>query len=240
MKRSDYYTISAIIIIIGFALSGSMASLYENYLEGRIIYNAIGYNSSVMIGNNTCFTSIYDDTINFTCNGTIQGLQNITLNGNTYISSLTIGSLEYNKSYCSIFFPYNESTSTITITQSEVYYNFTMLDNSSCAGMTVNHTTYDKIIVDKTGEYTVSFSVSFTGGNTGLYGIGIAKNGIIQRNCYSQQTASGSVQNTGVTCYLQLDKNDIIDLQVDDEQAPSQNIVIHTAQLSTHRIGSKW
>lgn len=232
MKRTDYYTLTFIGLIFLSLIPLGISNLYESYLEGRIIYGATQSNNSVMIGNNTCYTSIWDDTINFTCGGNILG--------ETYINDLTIGSLEYNKSYCSIYKPYDETSTTITITDSEVYYNFTMLDNSSCAGMTVNSTTFDKIIVDKTGQYTISFSVSFTGGINGLYGIGIAKNGEIKRNCYSQQTASGSIQNTGVTCYLMLNAGDYINLQIDDEAEPSQNVAIKTAQLSTHRIGSLW
>jgi hypothetical protein len=73
MKRQDYYTLSIILLTGLVFIPGGISSLYESYLEGRIIKHSVDYDSSVMIGNDSCFTSIWDDTINFTCNGNILG-----------------------------------------------------------------------------------------------------------------------------------------------------------------------
>jgi len=107
MKRTNYYTITIIGLVFLVGLGLTNGSLYENYLEGRTIYNAVDQDSSVMIGNDTCFTSIYDNTINFTCGGSIVG-------------DLVVENL--NGYYAELYYV-NYTATNLVFTESEVYYN---------------------------------------------------------------------------------------------------------------------
>jgi hypothetical protein len=223
MQRSDYYTLTFLILLIAGFVNIGVSTLYENYLEGRIIYNAVAQNSSVMIGNDSCFTSIWDDTINFTCGGSIPSAMNFT------------GVVELNSPHCELW-NWSDPSIDFSINDSEIYYNLTMLEDGDCEKITYNNTAYSKMIITEHGTYSLNFYMSFTGGNAGLYGFGVAKNGEIMRNCYTQRTASGSIGNQAGSCNLHLEIGDIINLQVDDENAPSQDISIYSVGLSVHKI----
>lgn len=138
----------------------------------------------------------------------------------------------------------NASSWTFTIPASSVYYNFTGLVAGNLKGFNFNDGNQtsggSRLTTATAGLYSVNFQISMEGlAAGGLHGMGVVVNYDVtaNRDCYSRHSGSASVMTMGVTCLLDLNINDIVNLQIEDEDSPSKNINIHTVNLNLVRIG---
>jgi len=87
------------------------------------------------------------------------------------------------------------------------------------------------------GVYSVNAHMTAQGSVAGgEYGFGIAKNFIMQRDCYVQMTGSTAHDPRAISCILVLQAGDTVNLQMDDEAFPTKAIVIHTVNLNVVRL----
>jgi len=121
---------------------------------------------------------------------------------------------------------------------SGVYYNLTGLVMGSSHNVTLGQNSSLKVAMP--GLYKVDFAVSFSGGVSHDYGFGVAKNFDINsaRNCYSRRSTQSSslIGLVGTTCFMQLVKDDEVNIQFDEEAGQDATIKIYTAQLTIFNI----
>jgi len=225
MKRTDFYGISFIVLLGLFAIVGASASLYENYLEGRTIYNAVDQDSSVMIGNDTCFTSIYDNTINFTCGGSIVG-------------DLVVENL--NGYYAELYYV-NYTATNLVFTESEVYYNLFFTENMT-NGFTANNMTFggaSSLTVNKNGIYSLVYTLTGYGVNNHEYHTVIFVNDTEIEKCesFEKMSATGDYLSMNANCILSLNIEDVITMRIADYTSPSSGIY-NIGNLNLMRVGN--
>jgi len=127
---------------------------------------------------------------------------------------------------------------TFEIETTGLYYNVSNFTVGNMNGMGFDAS---NLTVQVDGIYKIDWSVSFSGQAGSLYGWGVSKNSDIEtsRNCYSRRdTAATQVGSIGGSCILDLVAGDNLVLQVEDEDATPQNVVIYNMNVNALRIGS--
>lgn len=111
------------------------------------------------------------------------------------------------------------------ISDSSVYYNLTGLVGGHSRGVAV---LTNALQPRKTGAYYSTVVITFSSAGTGDYGVGIAQNYIIQRDCYGRVKFSnaGDVGQLAISCIHDFNAYDIISIQIDDETNPAKDITI--------------
>ena len=227
MKREDYYSLTAMFIIGLIAINFSVGNLYENYREGRYIYSAINYNSSVMIGNDTCFTSIYDDTINFTCNGNIIGDVNMT---GTLMSNGIYGGMYYhNHTDTTLTFP--DGTFTTLFMTNSTHNNGFVFTGGFMVGGNLT-ATYD-------GVYNINYYATGKGTNNQEIRLTVFINELIKENCEThwKLPASGDDITMSGNCLLNINAGENISLRIADYSGGGEGIY-SGSNLVVTRVGS--
>lgn len=139
----------------------------------------------------------------------------------------------------------NSTAWTFPIAASGKYYNLTGLalgelnDFTFTDAAQVSGGSY--LTADKAGTYKMDFSMSFGSTGKGLYGIAVVHDFDVDthRDCYArrQVSATGDVGNIGITCIMDIDVGDEINVQIEDEDNPVKDIKIHTVNINMIRIG---
>lgn len=118
----------------------------------------------------------------------------------------------------------------IDIAASGVYYNVTNFTAGEYDGFVWAG---NGVTITKDGLYKFSGSLSFKGGNGGVYGFTMAINGVPQPDCSMEKTASNTlINNVGLTCLKRLSVGDHLNLQTEDYNAPAQDIYITIMTLN--------
>ena len=225
MKRTNYYTITIIGLVFLVGLGLTSGSLYENYLEGRWITSARDYNTSVMIGADDCYTSIYDDTINFTCGGAIVG-DLIVENLDGYYAEITY---------------YNYTNTNVVFAVAETYYKFFFTENIS-NGFTANNMTFrgeSSITCNKEGKYFIAYTTVGYGVNNHEYHSVVFVNEVEKIKCesFEKMSATGDYLSMNANCIISLNVNDIVSLRIADYTSPSTGIY-NIGNLNLIRVGN--
>ena len=130
------------------------------------------------------------------------------------------------------------------IPSDSIYYNITNISMSEdLNGFSHTQETQPNggsyLTAQVAGKYKLDARVSFSGGNNQLYGYGVSKNGIIQRDCYTRRTTSTTdVARGGVGCIVSLNVGDKIGIQIEDEAGVTAGITIYSINLNAWRIGN--
>jgi len=129
------------------------------------------------------------------------------------------------------------------ITEDNVYFNLTNLISGNLNGFNFTSEIQSNggsyLIVENTGLYSVSLSMSFLSNNVGgTFGIGVVQNFNVanNRNCYARREASMAIGNMGIVCLMDLNSSDTINIQVENEDN-TRDMIIHTVNLNLVRIG---
>ena len=127
---------------------------------------------------------------------------------------------------------------TFSIVDADVYYNFTNLNNAGLNGFNFSSSV---LTANVAGRYKADFHLSseLSLGNSNEFSFAIVKNYDIElsRNCYARrQLASGIVGSVSVTCFVDLDVGDTVNIQIENEDG-NRNIDVHSANLNIIRIG---
>ena len=209
MKRVDFYGFTIIGFIFLFSLSIGLPNLYESYLGGRFIYGVTNSNNSVNIGNDSCFTSIYDDTINFTCGGTING--NVTLEN-------------FNNYYAELYYT-NYTNTVINFASAETYYPlfFTEDMNNGFTSNNLGLLQSTNVTCDKSGVYLVNYMSVGTGVNNHEYHLVVFINDVEIEKCetFQKLSATGDFVTMNGNCIVNLNVGDDVSLRIADYTSSS-------------------
>jgi len=158
---------------------------------------------------------------------------NIRLNGNTTATFFYGGMWNYSA---------NASAWTFTLTQ-DIYHNLTGLTEGAVNGfsMTCNSTATGGcyLVAEKAGVYQINAEVSAEApASTALYSLAVVKDFNVSdsRNCYARRNIGNSVGSFSVSCFLNLDIDSKINIQIENEEN-NNDIHIHTANLVASRVG---
>ena len=228
MKRTNYYTITIIGLVFLVGLGLTNGSLYENYLEGRWITSARDYNTSVMIGADPCYTSIYDDTINFTCGGNIAG--EVSMEG-TLISNGIYGGMYY----------HNHTETTITFAVKELYYNMFMSESTHNNGFifTGGFMQESNLTALYDGIYNINYYATGSGVNNHRFHLTIFVNEEEKDNCEThwKLPATGDDVTMSGNCLVNISTGENISLRIADFTRTGEGIYIGSNVVLT-RVGN--
>lgn len=221
MKRQDYYTLSIILLTGLVFIPGGISSLYESYLEGRIIKHSVDYDSSVMIGNDSCYTAIWDDTINFTCGGIVHNVNNF------------YGGMWY----------HNHTATVQTFASAGVYYTLFMthatnLDGFKAGNISFMNESYLEVITP--GIYKADFMAIGSGENNHIYATSIFINDVNQDNCenHHKMTAGGDIITQNGLCFINLSVGDIVKVKTADFESTGSGMY-YGSNINLVRIGNQ-
>lgn len=123
---------------------------------------------------------------------------------------------------------------TISIDATNTTYNVTGFTQGDTKGLTF---VQNGVTVTKAGLYRFAGSVSFTGGNGGEYGFGMAINGKPLQDCGMGMTANASIiNNVALTCIKGLAIGDHLNMVIRDANTPAQDINIYRMNLNIVEI----
>lgn len=135
------------------------------------------------------------------------------------------GELIWDRAYSQTAY-HNETTPlTITLTTEDLYYNITglHLDYNNSIHMD------GQAVIERTSMYQLSGSLSFSGGNSGLYRYNLFVNNVEEHACGSMRTTSTSqLGSLSINCLVYLEEDDIVNMRVKDTTSPVQDVNIYT------------
>jgi len=122
----------------------------------------------------------------------------------------------------------------INIGFSNVYYKIGPMMTVNSKNMVLNSTgTY----ILSEGYYLITSSLSFSGGNSGLYEFEVFVNDEEKEECsFFRTTTSNALGAGGITCILYLTNNDMLDMRVKDVTPPAQDIKIYHATINILKV----
>ena len=167
------------------------------------------------------------------------GGANIDIDGGIDISGNFTGNQIYGEMW-----NYTSDGWAFAIPDSSIYYNITDISEAEdLNGFThtletqANGGSY--LTAQVSGKYKIDARVSFSGGNNQLYGYGVSKNGIIQRDCYTRRsTSTTNTARGGAGCIISLSVGDKIGVQIEDEAGVTAGVTIYSINLNLVRIGN--
>jgi hypothetical protein len=132
------------------------------------------------------------------------------------------------------------------IVTDSVYYNLTNLSEGNVYGFTFTQNNIPEggsyLTTEQAGLYKTSLAFSYSSIGTGLYGISVAKNFNQEssRDCYARRsiTSPNTVGSVTVSCLLDLNVGDTINVQMEDEESPVKDVLIHSVNLNLVKVGS--
>lgn len=164
-------------------------------------------------------------------NDDIKGNKNIDINGNLTVE----GIINHDNVYAEGYYKNLTTPITISIASENTYYNVTNFTQGDTSGVTFED---NGVTIDVSGTYKIAGTISFSGGNSGLYDFGIAVNGIVNQHCGAiRTTSSTAVGNIGFSCIDMFNAGDHLNLQVEDTSASAQDVNIYFMNLNMVRIG---
>lgn len=182
----------------------------------------------------------------------LQGITNLTIEtGMEWIrltwDKITDSSFKmyYNEIFGEIWeYNANSTQRTFPIPSADVYYNLTNLDLGETNGFNYTNTTQalggSYLTATKKGLYKANLQISFGSGGAGLYGIAVVHNFDIDthRDCYVRRSISNKNDygSASITCLMDLDIGDKVNVQVEDEVSPTKDLFIQTANLNLLKI----
>lgn len=163
---------------------------------------------------------------------------------NTISDPLPYDNDTLNISYAEIFNYTDHNTPWLfNITKDNTYYNITNLEERFTNRFTFTDETQENggsyLTALEDGIYKIDFSMSFTSNNVGgTFAFAIVENFTLDKhkNCYARREATTDIGNVGITCFLNLTENSIINIQVENEDS-TRDIIVHTIDLNLIKIG---
>ena len=166
----------------------------------------------------------------------------VNITGNLSVSGNFTGNQIYGEMYNYTTFG---TFFTVDLITQGVYVNLTNMSAGSINGF--NFTSAEKssggsyltAFVD--GVYKVDFGISFEGVTAGgTYGFSVAKNfdETQSRECYRRRDGTGNLGALSITCIINLNVGDTINVKVEDESDPVKDIMVDSANLNILRVGN--
>jgi hypothetical protein len=140
----------------------------------------------------------------------------------------------------------NATSWTFPISDVGIYYNLTGLAAGNLNGFTFTGETQENggsyLTSLYSSIYKMDFDISFESNGGGLYGVSIVHDFDVetQRNCYGRRSISsaGNVESISISCLMDIDAGDNINIQIETETAPAKDIKIHTVNMNLLRVGN--
>jgi len=98
------------------------------------------------------------------------------------------------------------------------------------------------LTANNAGNYSVNAHMTGKGSAAGgEYGISVAKNFLHteSRECYTRKTGTGDTDQMSITCLLELQPGDTLNMKVEDESNPTKDITIYSATLTAVSVCSE-
>jgi len=133
---------------------------------------------------------------------------------------------------------------TFAVASSGVYYNGSGFEcgqlNAFLCNKNASNLGGTYLTALRSGYYQVNAHVSGEGQTAGgQYGVSIAKNfnQELTRDCYINVDGTDDINVIAITCIMQLNKGDKVNLKFEDESSPTKNFILYSMNLNLQRIG---
>lgn len=179
------------------------------------------WNSTGARWNNINVSNIMDDLYCKLTGCTISGDVNIT------------GSLDYNRAYAQTAYHNETNPVVIDLVTEDVYVNVTglHLDYNNSIHMD------GQAVIEKTSMYQLMGSISFSGGNSGLYRFNLFVNDLEEHACGAMRTTStNQLGSLSINCVVYLEENDKVNMRVKDTTSLVQDVSLYTVTMNMIEI----
>lgn len=163
---------------------------------------------------------------------------NVSIGGNLSIdgSSNTTGIVyqsNISKAYAQTDYHNETDPLVIDLITEDVYENITGLHLAHNNSIHIN----GQATIDKTGMYHLTGSVSFSGGNQGLYRYNLFVNNQEEHACGSIRTTSTTqIGSISINCLVHLVEGDQVNMRIKDTTSPVQDVNIYTLTFNMVEI----
>lgn len=136
--------------------------------------------------------------------------------------------------YAEGYFQSYSSPYTITIGAINTYYNVTNITVQSYKGITVAD---NQALIARDGAYKIIATMSFSGGNSGVYEAELFTNDVGHPECvFFRDTSSTARGDATFTCIEELEAGDKLNVRIKDISNPAQNINIYAFNFNIIEI----
>lgn len=128
-----------------------------------------------------------------------------------------------------------------TMPEADTFFNLTGLKVGNLVNFTFTNANQARggsfLTTSIDGVYLINLHLSFSSSGRGLYDVTVSKNfdRFLSEECYARRKIGKAILEIGslsITCLLDLEDGDTVNIQVKDEQSPVRNIFVHTANLN--------
>ena len=211
-NRNKYTFIVLIILVIG---AGTSSSIFGKF-------------KTVEVGTDPCYTQISNDTINFTCGGTIIG--DITLEG-TLMSNGIYGGMWY----------HNHTDTSLVFSAADTYYNLWMTNSTHNNGFTFTGGwgLESNLTAVYDGVYNINYFAVGNGVNNHEMRLAVFINELIKINCgtHWKLPANGDDITMSGNCLLNISAGENVSLRIADYTNTGESIYLG-ANLILTRVGN--
>lgn len=136
--------------------------------------------------------------------------------------------------YAQGYFQNYSTPYTISISAANVYYNLSNIMDFNSRGI-IN--TNNKATIVRDGVYRISGTMSFSGGNSGVYEVELFINDLGHPECtFFRDTSSTARGDASFFCIENLKAGDILNIKVKDISTPAQSINIYAFNFNIFEI----
>lgn len=112
----------------------------------------------------------------------------------------------------------------VSIAVSNIYYDLTNYTMTFAENFLI---TENGVVAENEGLYKLSGTMSFEGGNGGLYEIELHRNNVTVPSCaFFLTTSNSDTRNGAINCLIYLYAGDALKIKVKDMKNPPQNIYV--------------
>ena len=123
---------------------------------------------------------------------------------------------------------------TVTLASANVWYNLT---NWTAGEYNDFEFWGNGVNASKSGIYSFSGTVTFTGGNGEEYSFSLSQNGVMIGKCGMGRTAGNSVrENLAFSCLIDIEEGDHLTLEVADKNNPPTDVDIYKINMNMVKV----
>lgn len=159
-------------------------------------------------------------------NGALKVEEDLNVSGVVYESNIS-------KAYAQTAYHNETDPLVIDLVTEDVYENITGLH------LDYNNSIYmnGQATIGKTNMYHLTGSISFNGGNSGVYRYNLFVNDAEEHACGAMRTTtSSSIGSMSLNCLVYLEEGDVVNMRVKDTTSPVQDVNIYTLTLNMVEI----
>ena len=212
-NRNKYTLVFIIILVVGAGIGSSNFGKFE----------------TVDVGRDPCYTQINGTSINFTCNGNIEG--DVTMTG-TLISNGIYGGMYY----------HNHTDTSLSFEMADTYYTLWMTNSTHNNGFTFTGGwgLESSLTALYDGVYNINYFAVGNGVNNHEMRLAIFINELIKINCgtHWKLPATGDDITMSGNCLLNIEAGENVSLRIADYTNTGETIYLGSNLILT-RVGNK-